>query len=58
MTAAREGGGGCVGAAGLGERRAVCDSTDPDGPAFVFSKASWAAFIAAVQRGELDRPER
>jgi uncharacterized protein DUF397 len=51
------GDGGCVEAAGLGDRRAVRDSTDPDGPAFVFSNASWAGFVAAVKGGEFDRPE-
>ncbi|WP_028925677.1 DUF397 domain-containing protein [Pseudonocardia acaciae] len=50
------GGGGCVEAAGLGDRRAVRDSTDPDGPAFVFSNASWCGFVAAVKRGAFDRP--
>ena len=52
------GGGGCVEAAGLGDRRAVRDSTDPQGPALVFSNVSWAGFLAAVKRGKLDRPER
>lgn len=51
------GDGGCVEAAGLGDRRAVRDSTDPDGPAFVFSTASWVGFLAAAKRGEFDRPE-
>ncbi|WP_028926642.1 DUF397 domain-containing protein [Pseudonocardia acaciae] len=48
------GGGDCLEAAGLGDRRAVRDSTDPDGPAFVFSDTSWAGFVAAVKRGEFD----
>lgn len=48
--------GECVEAARLGDRRAVRDSTDPAGPALVFSNASWAGLVAAVKRGELDRP--
>jgi hypothetical protein len=56
--ASGNGGGACLEAAGLGSRRAVRDSTDPAGPAFVFSNTSWTGFIAAVKRGEFDVPMR
>ena len=32
------------------------DSKDPTGPQLTFTRAAWAAFIAGVARGELDRP--
>ncbi|MFI1097393.1 DUF397 domain-containing protein [Streptomyces sp. NPDC020917] len=31
----------------------VRDSKDPEGPALVFPRAAWAAFISAVKRGDL-----
>ncbi|WP_307853036.1 DUF397 domain-containing protein [Kitasatospora sp. RG8] len=31
----------------------VRDSKDPDGPTLVFPAASWQAFVAGVQAGEL-----
>ncbi|WP_028921414.1 DUF397 domain-containing protein [Pseudonocardia acaciae] len=51
------GAGECIEAAALGDRRAVRDSTDPEGPAFVFPSASWAGFVAAVKRGDFDGGE-
>lgn len=48
------GGGGCVEAAEMSGRRAMRDSTDPDGPAFVFPHASWSTFLTAVKQGEFD----
>lgn len=33
----------------------VRDSKDPEGAVLVFPAGSWAAFVSAVQRGELRR---
>jgi Domain of unknown function (DUF397) len=34
---------------------AVRDSTDPDGPALIFTYAEWEAFIGGARDGEFDR---
>lgn len=48
------GGGGCVEAAEMGNHRAMRDSTDPQGPNFVFPNHSWTTFITAVKHGDFD----
>lgn len=48
-------GGNCVEVADLGDRVAVRDSKDPDGPRLVFTPAEWEAFIAGAKDGEFDR---
>lgn len=46
-------GGGCVDVArNLPEVVAVRDSKDPDGPALVFTRESWAAFVAVLRSGQ------
>lgn len=46
-------GGGCVDVArNLPEVVAVRDSKDPDGPALVFTRESWAAFVTALRSGQ------
>ncbi|WP_443078820.1 DUF397 domain-containing protein [Streptosporangium sp. NBC_01495] len=48
-------GGDCVEVAGLsGGRAAVRDSKDPSGPALVFARGEWAAFVGGVRNGEFD----
>ncbi|WP_436761288.1 DUF397 domain-containing protein [Streptosporangium sp. V21-05] len=48
-------GGNCVEVAGLsGGRAAVRDSKDPSGPALVFTRGEWAAFVGGVRNGEFD----
>jgi Domain of unknown function (DUF397) len=45
----------CVEVAGnLPRVIAVRDSKDPDGPALVFSRATWGRFTAVVKTGNLD----
>jgi hypothetical protein len=34
---------------------AVRDSTDPDGPALIYTHAEWEAFLGGVSDGEFDR---
>lgn len=47
-------GGDCVEVGhGLPDLVPVRDSKDPDGPALVFPRASWTAFVTAVKHGEL-----
>ncbi|MBP0449911.1 DUF397 domain-containing protein [Kitasatospora sp. RG8] len=47
-------GGECVEVApGFPDLVPVRDSKDPDGPTLVFPAASWQAFVAGVQAGEL-----
>jgi hypothetical protein len=47
--------GDCVEVAPLaGGRWAVRDSKDPAGPALVFTRSEWAAFLAGVRDGEFD----
>jgi hypothetical protein len=46
----------CVEVAGnLPRGVAVRDSKDPDGPALVFTRATWESFTAVVKVGEFDR---
>jgi hypothetical protein len=33
---------------------AVRDSSDPDGPALIFTPAEWEAFVGGAQDGEFD----
>ena len=48
-------GGACLEAKKLsGERIALRQSTDPDGPALVWSSAEFAAFLEGVKSGEAD----
>lgn len=48
-------GGNCVEVAVLpGNRRAVRDSKDPEGPKLVFASATWRFFTAAVKGGDFD----
>ncbi|WP_443078822.1 DUF397 domain-containing protein [Streptosporangium sp. NBC_01495] len=48
-------GGNCVEVADLsGGRAAVRDSKDPSGPALVFARGEWAAFVGGVRNGEFD----
>lgn len=42
-------GGACVEVAGVGERFAVRDSKDPDGPALSFGLDDWTAFLAGIR---------
>lgn len=49
------GGGNCVETAAVGSDRAMRDSKDPSGPAFVFSRDSFESFISAVKTGDFDR---
>lgn len=44
----------CVEVANLGDRIAVRDSKDPDGPVLVFTPAEWDAFIGGAKDGEFD----
>lgn len=45
----------CVEAAGLDDGRvAVRNSTDPSGPALVFTSAEWSAFAGGVREGQFD----
>lgn len=46
--------GNCVEAADLEPAVGVRDSKDTQGPALVFPKSTWAAFVAGVRSGELD----
>lgn len=47
--------GNCVEAAGLGGGVAVRDTRSPDGPALVFTGATWGAFLRGVKaRGAKD----
>ncbi|WTT40639.1 DUF397 domain-containing protein [Kitasatospora sp. NBC_00085] len=48
-------GGNCIEVApGYPHHVPVRDSTDPHGPALLFTPAAWDAFIAAVHTGEFD----
>ncbi|GAA2361904.1 DUF397 domain-containing protein [Saccharopolyspora halophila] len=44
----------CVEVASLEDARAVRDSKDPDGVAFVFGSSAWKSFLAEVKAGRLD----
>lgn len=45
----------CVEVAFVGEAIAVRDSKDPSGPALLYTRAEWDAFIGGVRGGEFDR---
>ncbi|GAA0940027.1 DUF397 domain-containing protein [Virgisporangium aurantiacum] len=47
--------GQCVECADLGARVALRDSKDPAGPALVFNRAGWRAFVDGTKSGEYDR---
>lgn len=44
----------CVEVAGLGERVAVRDTKDPDGPILLFGSEDWTAFVDDARRGAYD----
>lgn len=48
----------CVEVADIGTAIAVRDSKNPDGPALVFSRAEFAAFLNAAKHGEYDHLTR
>jgi hypothetical protein len=50
------GNGQCVEWANLGDVVAVRDSKDQGEAVLVFAPGEWAAFVAAVKAGEIDRP--
>nr|WP_240772595.1 DUF397 domain-containing protein [Nocardia sp. CS682] len=51
-----ESGSQCVEVAFLdGGRVGVRDSKNPGGPALVFTRGDWAAFLACANRGEFNR---
>ncbi|HEY9475347.1 MAG TPA: DUF397 domain-containing protein [Mycobacteriales bacterium] len=43
----------CVEVAFAGDEVATRDSKDPTGPALVFTRAEWAAFLTALRTGHL-----
>jgi hypothetical protein len=50
-------GSGCVEIAELGDGfKAMRDSSDPEGPALVFTPGEWDAFVLGVKAGEFDLP--
>ena len=48
------GGNNCVEVAQLDDVIAVRDSKNPTGPALIFTKPEWAAFVGGVHDGEFD----
>jgi hypothetical protein len=48
------GGSNCVEVAQLGAAVAVRDSKNPTGPALVFTRPEWVAFVGGVRDGEFD----
>ena len=44
--------GQCVEWADLGDAVAVRDSKDADGPALIFTRGEWTAFVAGIRDGE------
>ena len=46
------GNGQCVAWADLGERVAVMDTKNPEGPALVFSPEAWRAFVDGIKSGD------
>ena len=51
----RSGDNGCVEVAtNLADVVAVRDSKDPTGPALLFTRAEWTAFVGGVRAGEFD----
>lgn len=49
------GGNNCVEVAFLDDGVAVRDSKDPGGPALLFNRAEWAAFLGGAKDGEFDQ---
>jgi hypothetical protein len=45
----------CVEIADEGDRVAIRNSREPEGPRLYVSHESWAEFLAAIKRGEFDR---
>ncbi len=50
--------GNCLEAAGLSLEVGIRDSKDKEGPALVFPRSTWTAFVAGVCAGELDTDAR
>jgi hypothetical protein len=48
----------CVEVAFVGQKVAVRNSMDPNGPVLVFSSAEWQAFVNGVCDGELHAADR
>lgn len=48
--------GQCVEVAFVGDLIAMRDSKNPTGPALVFSRGEWGAFVGGVDDGEFKRP--
>jgi hypothetical protein len=48
-------GGNCVEIAKVGDVIAVRDSKIPAGPALVYTRDEWAAFVGGVKDGEFDQ---
>lgn len=46
--------GNCVEVAALAEEIAVRNSRHPEGPALIFTRAEWAAFLSGTKHGEFD----
>ncbi len=44
----------CVEVADLGNRYAVRDSKDREGPKLVFSAAAWSSFVGGAKKGEFN----
>jgi hypothetical protein len=47
---------GCVEVAFVGDRVAVRDSKDRNGPVLLFTPFEWEAFVGGVRDGEFDTP--
>jgi Domain of unknown function (DUF397) len=45
---------GCVEVAFVGDRVAVRDTKDRDGPVLLFDEQEWVAFLAGARNGEFD----
>ena len=45
---------GCVEVAVVGDRVAVRDTKDRDGPVLLFDEQEWVAFLAGAKDGEFD----
>jgi len=50
-------GGNCVEVAFLADGVAMRNSRDPQGPALVFTRAEWQAFLGGAEAGEFTLPE-
>ena len=51
----RSGANQCVEVADLSGGVAVRDSKDPAGPALIFGRGAWAAFVGGAKEGTFDR---